>query len=131
MSLGRYALIVSAVLLVSLATLVLVPGHRLGAASRQAALLGALLAGANTLAAYSLATWSEQRSNRAFFVAVLGGMAARMAFMLGAVVAAVVLAGLPSAPLAISLLSHFALFLVLELAFLHRRTSRRTQGVER
>ena len=43
-----------------------------------------------------------------------------------AVVAAVLALGLPSIPLAISLLGHFALFLALELTLLHRRTSRRS-----
>jgi putative effector of murein hydrolase LrgA (UPF0299 family) len=50
-------------------------------------------------------------------------MVGRMALMLGAVVAGVLLLGLPKLPLAASLLSYFVLFLVMELAILHRRTT--------
>lgn len=125
MSFAGYALLVAAILAVSLGTLVLLPSARLGPAGRNAAFLGALLAGANTLVAYYLAVWSERRSTKAFFGAVLGGMAARMAVMLGAVVAAVLALRLPSVPLAVSLLGHFALFLALELTLLHRKTSHR------
>ena len=46
-----------------------------------------------------------------------------MGIMLLAVVAAVLALDLPKAPLAISLLSYFVLFLVMELALLHKRTS--------
>jgi hypothetical protein len=124
-SFARYALIVASILALSLGTLFLLPASRLGAAARNAAVCGALLAAANTLVAYLLAVWSQDRSNKAFFGAVLGGMAARMGIMLGAVVAALLVFRLPSVPLVSSLLGHFALFLALELAFLHRRTSRR------
>ena len=46
-----------------------------------------------------------------------------MGLMLAAVVAGVLLLGLPKLPLAVSLLSYFVLFLVMELTILHRRTS--------
>ena len=58
-----------------------------------------------------------------FLRAVLGGMLARMAALLAAVVAAVLFLGVPKLPLAVSLLSYFVLFLVFELAVLHRRTT--------
>jgi hypothetical protein len=125
-SFGRYVVVVAAILVLSLGTLALLPAARLGPAARNAGLFGALLAAANTLLAYYLAVWSQQRSTRAFFGAVVGGMAVRMGLMLGAVLTAVLALGLPSVPLALSLLGHFALFLVLELTFLHRRTSHRS-----
>jgi hypothetical protein len=125
-SLAGYALLVAAILTVSLGTLFLLPASRLDAAARNAAAFGAVLAGANSLLAYLLAVWSEPRSTKAFFVAVLGGMGVRMALVLGAVVAAILALGLPSIPLAVSLLGHFSLFLALELTLLHRRTSRRS-----
>jgi hypothetical protein len=50
-------------------------------------------------------------------------MDGRMGLMLAAVVAGVLLLGLPKLPLAASLLSYFVLFLVMELSVLHRRTS--------
>ena len=46
-----------------------------------------------------------------------------MALVLAAVVAGVLLLGLPKLPLAFSLLSYFVLFLVMELTILHRRTT--------
>ena len=51
-----------------------------------------------------------------------------MALMLAAVVAGVLLLGLPKLPLAVSLLSYFVLFLVMELSILHRRTERGAPG---
>ena len=125
MSLGRYALIVASILGVSLGALVLLFGARTDPATRVAAVLGAFMAAANTLLAYFLAVWSQPRSTRVFFGAVLGGMAARMGLMLAAVVGAVLVLGLPQVPLAVSLLSYFVVFLVLELTLLHERTSRR------
>jgi branched-subunit amino acid ABC-type transport system permease component len=125
-SFAGYALVVATILGASLGTLFLLPASRLDTAARNAAVLGALLAAANTLLAFFLAVWSEPRATKAFFVAVLGGMGLRMGLMLGAVVAAILALGLPSLPLAVSLLGHFALFLALELTLLHRRTSRRS-----
>jgi len=91
--------------------------------TRGAAAYGAALALANTLAAHGLVRWSWRRSTNAFLGAVLGGMVGRMGLMLAAVVAGVLLLGLPRLPLAVSLLSYFVLFLVLELSILHRRTT--------
>jgi hypothetical protein len=54
--------------------------------------------------------------------AVLGGMVGRMAVMLAAVVAGVLVLGLPKVPLAVSLLGYFVVFLVFELTVLQRRT---------
>jgi branched-subunit amino acid ABC-type transport system permease component len=91
--------------------------------ARPAVLTGALLAALNTVCAYFLALWSAGRSNNAFFTAVLGGMLARMSVLLGAVVLGVLFVGLPKLPFTISLLSHFVVFLALELAVLSRRPS--------
>jgi branched-subunit amino acid ABC-type transport system permease component len=86
-------------------------------------LTGALLAATNTVCAYFLALWSQGRTNNAFFIAVLGGMLARLTVLLGAFVLGVLVAGLPKVPFTISLLSYFVVFLVLELAVLSRRTA--------
>jgi hypothetical protein len=125
LSFGRYALIVAAMLGASLGALVLLFGARMDPATRNAALVGALLAGANTLLAYFLVVWSQPRSTHTFLAAVLGGMVGRMGLLLAAVVAAVLVLGLPKVPLAVSLLSYFVVFLAFELTLLHRRTSRR------
>lgn len=89
-----------------------------------AAAFGGGLAAANAIAAYVLALWGAGRSQTAFLGAVLGGMVGRMGLMLLAVVGGILILGLPKVPLAVSLLSYFVAFLVLELSVLHRRTSR-------
>jgi hypothetical protein len=120
-SLGRYALLVLAVV----ATLIAAswPALPPDAAFRSAVVAGGALAALNTILAYFLVVWSAGRSTSVFLRAVLGGMVARMVLMLAAVAAGVLVLGLPRVPLAISLLAFFVLFLVLELASLHRRTS--------
>jgi len=123
LSLLRYTILV---LCVAAATSTLAWGVALRRAdppTRWAVALGGALAVANTLAAHGLVLWSSRRSTNAFLGAVLGGMVGRMGLMLAAVVAGVLLLGLPKLPLAVSLLSYFVLFLVMELSILHRRTS--------
>jgi hypothetical protein len=120
-TLARYALVVLAIVGGSLA--LVWPALPLDGRGRWAAAFGASLAALNALAAYFLVVWSEGRSTAAFFRAVLGGMAGRMALMLAAVLAGVLLLDLPKVPLAISLLAYFVLLLVLELTLVHRRTS--------
>ena len=92
-------------------------------ASGWATLYGATLAVINSIAAHFFVLWSERRSTNVFLGTVLGGMVGRMAVLLVAVVAGILLLGLPRVPLAISLLSYFVLFLVMEITILHRRTS--------
>jgi len=96
----------------------------LSAEARPAVLTGALLAAFNTVCAHFLALWSAGRSNNAFFVAVLGGMLARLTVLLGAVLVGVLVFGLPKLPLTFSLLAYFVVFLVLELAVVSRRPTR-------
>ena len=119
MSLTRYATIVLGIVATTLAAVWLV----LPPESRGAVLTGAMVASLNALAAYALALWAMPRPANIFAGAVLGGMVARMGVMLTAFLAAVKLAGIPAAPLAVSLLSYFVAFLLFELAVLHRRTS--------
>lgn len=88
--------------------------------ARWAALFGGVLAALNTLLAYGLVLWTAGRSTNTFLGAVLGGMVGRMGLMLLAVVAGVLVLGLPKVPLAVSLLSYFVLFLVMELMVLHK-----------
>jgi branched-subunit amino acid ABC-type transport system permease component len=123
LSLVRYSVLVVGIVVATFAVAWGVAIRRADLATRWAAAFGAALAVANTLVAHALVLWSSRRSTNAFMGAVLGGMAGRMAFMLGAVVAAVLWLGLPKVPLAASLLSYFVLFLAMELTILHRRTS--------
>ena len=123
MSLLRYSILVTGVAAATFALAWAVALRRVEAPVRGAAAFGAALAVANTVLAHALVLWSSRRSTNAFLGAVLGGMVGRMALMLGAVVAGVLLLGLPKVPLAVSLLSYFVLFLVMELSILHRRTT--------
>ncbi len=123
MSLIRYSVLVLGIAVATFALAWGVALRRADIATRWAAAFGAGLALANTLVAHSLVLWSSRRSTNAFLGAVLGGMVGRMAAMLAAMVAAVLELGLPKVPLAVSLLSYFVLFLIMELSILHRRTS--------
>ena len=123
MSLGRYTLVVLAVLGAGLGAAWLPLLRGLEPRARGAAFLGGALAAFNAITAYFLVLWSASRPTGAFLKAILGGMVGRMALMLAAVVLAVLGLGLPSVPLTVSLLAYFVLFLVLELAVLHKRAT--------
>lgn len=123
MSLARYSILVVAVAVGTLVVAWPLVLRALDRAARSAVLFGLAVALANTLAAHALLRWSGGRSTTAFLRAVLGGMLARMALMLAAVLAGLLALGLPRLPLAFSLLSYFALFLTMELTILHRQTS--------
>jgi hypothetical protein len=119
----RYSILVTSVAAVTFGLAWALALRRADVPTRGAAAYGAALALANTLVAHGLVLWSSRRSTNAFLGAVLGGMAGRMGLMLAAVVAGVLALGLPKLPLAVSLLSYFVLFLIMELSILHRRTS--------
>jgi hypothetical protein len=122
-SLGRYTLVVLALLGAGLGVTWVPLLKGLEPRARGAAFLGGALAALNAVTAYSLVLWSASRPTGAFMKAILGGMVGRMAFLLAAVILAVLGLGLPSVPLAVSLLAYFVLFLVLELAVLHKRAT--------
>jgi branched-subunit amino acid ABC-type transport system permease component len=96
-----------------------------GPSAQRAVGFGAALAAVNTALAYFLARWSSRRSPNVFLGAVLGGMFGRIVVMLGAIALGVLALDLPRLPLAFSVLSYFTVFLIFELALLHRQTSRR------
>ena len=123
MSLGRYSILVLGVALATLALAWPLVLRRLDVPSRAAVGFGACVALLNTIVAHALVRWSAGRSTNVFLRAVLGGMVGRMALMLAAVVAGLLLLRLPRLPLACSLLSYFVLFLTMELSILHRQTS--------
>ena len=119
MSFPRYAQVVTAVAGVSLALLWPLAGA-LGPGGWSAAGWGATLAVLNTLAAYWLVRWSEDRPTVSFFRAILGGMLVRMTLLVAAVAVVLVTGGLPPVPFVVSLLGHFVAFLALETAVLAR-----------
>ena len=122
MSLGKYSLLVIVVALSSLLLAWPIVLRRMDMPGRWAALYGSALALVNTILAHSIVLWSDRRSTNVFLGAVLGGMVGRMGLLLIAVLAGVLVLGLPKLPLAVALLAYFVLFLVMELAILHRRT---------
>ena len=123
MSLGKYSFLVIGVAASSLLLAWPIALGRLDHAVRWAALYGSALALVNTILAHSIVLWSDRKSTNVFMGAILGGMLGRMAFLLLAVVTGVLLLDLPKVPLAIALLTYFVLFLIMELAILHRRTT--------
>jgi len=128
MSFGRYAALVLGVVAVSQVVVVMLFRGRLEPAALYGMVLGAALAAANTLAAYGLVQWAQRRSTNTFMGAVLGGMVGRMGLMLAAVVAGVLVLGLPKVPLAISLLAYFVLFLVFEISVLQKQRPGAVEG---
>ncbi len=122
MSLQKYSALVVLIAAATLSAAALVLPSEMPV--RAAVVFGAVLATLNTVAAHALVAWSEGRSTKLFLGAVLGGMAGRMALMLGAVVAGVLGLDLPRLPLVASLLGHFMLFLVLEITLQHRHAGR-------
>jgi hypothetical protein len=121
MSVGRYTLLVLALVTVSVALAWPLLIARLSAGERGAAVAGMLIAVTNALVAYFLVHWSDGRSNRVFFRAVVGGMLGRLTFMLASVLAAVLWLRLPLLPLVFALLGYFTAFLALEVAVVSRR----------
>jgi hypothetical protein len=120
MTLLRYVGLTSGLVAATLTPVVLLAP--LNGAERHAVVVGAGMAGLNTIAAFAIALRSLSCSPRAFLGAILGGMLGRMALLLGGVVAAVSAFGLPAGALAAALLIYFGAFLALELAFVHRAT---------
>jgi hypothetical protein len=92
---------------------------QLDSGARWAVALGAGLSALNSTAAYALALVARRRAKlSAFMLYVLGGMGARLGLMLAVVAAAMFWLKLPQTALTVSVLAYFALFLILELAFL-------------
>jgi urea transporter len=120
-SIARYSTVVVAFVTISLGLLTAALGRALEEGGRSALILGGTLTAVNTCAAYALVQWSQSRSNKAFLVAVLGGMTVRMGIMLAVVAVAMRAFELPQLPLVFSLLGYFAVLLAFELTVLSRR----------
>ena len=117
---ARFALVVLGLLALTLPA-ALVACRSLGGAAQGAIALGAGLAVLNTVVAYGLARAAERRPPKAFVAMVLGGMLARMACLLAAVVVAIRGLGVPQVPLVLALLGYYVPLLVFELTVLQRR----------
>jgi hypothetical protein len=112
---GRYALVVVSILAVTLVGASALLGGRLTSWELWAVVFGGAVAASNALLAHALALRSRGRSVGVFLKLVLGGMAARMVLVLAAVLVAVLALDLSPAPLVVSLIGHFAVFLALEI----------------
>jgi hypothetical membrane protein len=60
--------------------------------------------------------------------AVLGGMGLRMLVMLGALLMLIEVFHFSAAPLVVSLMGFYVLFLVLEVMFMQKKLSKKTEG---
>jgi hypothetical protein len=131
LTLGKYTMLVLGVVAAAAVVTVPLALRDLDAPARAAIAYGTILAVLNTLAAHALVVWSDGRSTQAFLRAILGGILGRMVVVLAAVVAGILVLGLPKVPLALALLFFFVVFLVMELSILHRRTRAATAGFAR
>jgi hypothetical protein len=122
-SLARYSILVLGVAGATLGPAWPLALRRLDDPARAALGYGVAIAVLNTIAAHALVCWSAGRSSTACLRAVLGGMLGRMALMLAAVLAGLLVLDLPRLPLALGLLAYFIVFLVMEISILHRHTS--------
>ena len=114
MSFARYLAVVTAVLAGSALLFALGFQGRVAGPSQRAVAFGALLAALNTVLAHGLLCWARDRSLKAYLIAVLGGIAARMALVLGLLLAGLAALELRPLPIVFSLLGYYAVFQVLE-----------------
>lgn len=84
--------------------------------------IGAGLSTLNVLAGFLAIEYSFGRSHTTFLKVVLGGMGVRMAFLLGAILVLIKLAGVNTVALTSSLFCFYVIFIVLEIAFIKRKT---------
>lgn len=84
--------------------------------------IGAALSTLNVLAGFLAIEYSFGRSHSTFLKVVLGGMGIRMAFLLGAILVLIKLAGVNTIALTSSLFCFYIIFIILEVAFIKRKT---------
>lgn len=89
---------------------------------------GAVLSTANVLIGYRAIEYARDKSSTTFLKVVLGGMGLRMAALLALLAVLIRGAGLHAAALTVSLLGFYAVFLVLEVLYIHQRFMSRQQG---
>lgn len=85
--------------------------------------VGGLLGAANVMAGFLAFEYSLERSYTTMLKAVLGGMGLRLALMLGILILLIKVVGLHAVALVVSLLSHYVVFLVLEVLYIQERVS--------
>ncbi len=93
-----------------------------------AVVLGAVLATANVIAGYLAIEYSIGKSHGTFLKAVLGGMAVRMGTMLALLLVLIEVFHIHAVALSVSLLSCYAVFLVLEIIFVQKKIILKNQN---
>ncbi len=91
-------------------------------------LLGAALSTVNVLLGYLAVEYSFEKSYTVFLRTVFGGMGLRLLFMVGAMIALIMLGNVHAVALTVSLLSFYVIYLVLEILFLQRKVMAKSQG---
>ena len=129
MSINRNYPLQVCLVLVILAAAAAYPVARYGTGDMAiAAAVGALLSTVNALAGYLTIEYSFERSHTTFLKAVLGGMGVRMVLMLGALLFSIKVVGLDAVALCVSLLSFYVVYLAMEILFLQKRATSRSQN---
>jgi hypothetical protein len=88
-----------------------------------AASAGALLSTVNVILGFLAIEYSFDKSYTTFLKVVLGGMGARMALMLAALLVLLKVAGLHAVALIVSMLLFYLVFLVLEVLFIQKKVA--------
>lgn len=91
-------------------------------------LVGALLSAANVLAGFVAFEYSIDRSYTTILKMVLGGMGLRLLLILGILVLLIKVVGLHPVALVVSLLSHYVVYLVLEVVYIQERVSHKSKS---
>jgi hypothetical protein len=89
---------------------------------------GALLSTINVLIGYRAIEYARDKSSTTFLKVVLGGMGLRMGALLALLAFLITVGGLHALALTASLLGFYAVYLVLEVLYIHKRFSTRQQG---
>ena len=92
-----------------------------------AAVSGVALSTINVLLGYLAIEYSFEKSYTTFVKAILGGMVARMMFMLGAMVALILVFHVNAVALTVSMLGFYLVYLVMEVQYIQKKVLVRNQ----
>jgi len=92
-----------------------------------AAITGSFLSTINVLLGYAAIEYSLDKPHSTFFRAVVGGMGLRILVMVGALLMFIKVLGMHAMALTVSLLSFYIVYLVLEVWFIQKKLSLKSQ----
>jgi hypothetical protein len=93
-----------------------------------AVIVGAVLSTVNVMAGFLAIEYTLEKSYTTFLKGVLGGMGIRMAVMLGVIVLLIKFGGIHIVGLVVSVLSFYAVYLVLEILYIQKKVSHKSQS---